>query len=86
VNTQRVVGRLDALIKARNDAHTAQQAFADAHVTRDADTVSEALYQATYELVHQIDNNVRAVNNSSDGFHCTWCGLDANAYPKGGAI
>ena len=61
MNGQRIVGRLDALIKARNDAHTAQQAFADAHVTRDADTVSEALYQATYELVHHIDNILYSV-------------------------
>jgi hypothetical protein len=87
----------DAVISARNAAHDAQQEYADITAgvgyeslgklgLRRRQDAADKLYEATLELIHQIDNNVRAVNNSSDGFHCTWCGLDANAYPKGEAI
>jgi hypothetical protein len=82
-----------ALVAARNAAHDAQQEYADITCSFNADSlgklgvrrrqaVADKLYEATRELIHHIDNNLREVNNSSDGFHCTWCGLDANGHQK----
>lgn len=57
----KVLRRLDDLIKARNEAQQAYQAFADAHVMREPDKVSDALYEATYELVHRLDNLIDSI-------------------------
>lgn len=62
MNGQQLVQRIDALIKARNTAHEAQQRFADAHVATEPDKVSDALYEATYELVNRIDNLIDSVD------------------------
>lgn len=50
-----LIRRIDAMIKARNVAGYKNQQFRDAHVVTDGDETSEALYDASYELVHAID-------------------------------
>lgn len=61
-NRDQLVARIDAMIRARNAAHDAQQRFADAHVANGPDPVADALYEATYELVHRIDNLIDSVD------------------------
>lgn len=56
---------IEAMIAACNAADDAQQKFADAHVVNDADPTSEALYEATYELVHRVKNLVTALDSQS---------------------
>lgn len=67
MNKQRIINCIDSLIKARNEAYNAQQFYADANVGVGAESlgklgretrqqVSDALYEATYELIHSIDN------------------------------
>ena len=43
---------------------------------------ADKLYEATRELINHIDNNLLTLSDSSDGFHCTWCGLDANGHEE----
>ena len=56
MTNDRLIKLLDQFIEARNTANEAQQKFADAHVVTEPDDTSDALYEATYELVHRIDN------------------------------
>jgi hypothetical protein len=57
----KLLARIEAMIGARNAAHDAQQRFADAHVVTEPDATSDALYEATYELLHRIDNVILSV-------------------------
>lgn len=59
--SNRITAAIDALIDARNVANEAQQKFADAHVSVDPDPVSDAMHEATYELVNRIDNLIGRV-------------------------
>jgi hypothetical protein len=84
-----------SIVNYRNAVHDALQEYADIAITRGvgADSLgklgvrrrqdaADKLYEATRELIHRIDNNLPTASNSSDGFHCTWCGLDANGHEK----
>ena len=55
VENAHLIRRIDAMIAARNVAGYRNQQFRDAHVVIDGDQTSEALYEASYELVHAID-------------------------------
>ena len=61
-NRDQLVARIDAMIRARNAAHDAQQQFADAHVTNDPGPVADALYEATCGLVNRIDSLLDSVD------------------------
>lgn len=52
---------IQGMIQACIVADDAQQRFADAHVVTEPDEVSDALYNATYELVHYINNMIGSV-------------------------
>jgi len=82
-----------ALVAARNAVHDAQQEYAEITWATGPDSlgavgarrrqhVADKLYEATRKLIHHIDNNLLTVSNRSDGFNCTWCGLDANGHQK----
>lgn len=62
MNSDHLIRRIDAMIRARNTAHDAQQRFADAHTATELDPVSGALYEATYELVNRIDNLIDSID------------------------
>lgn len=56
-NTDRLTARIDAMIAARNAAHDAQQRFNYAWPSVDGrDEITDALYEATHELINRIDN------------------------------
>jgi transcription elongation factor Elf1 len=70
--TNRVAAAIDALIDARNVANVAQQRYSDTTAGVGAESlgklgratrqeVSDALYEATYELVNRIDNLIGRV-------------------------
>lgn len=62
--------RIDALIRARNEAQAAQWKFDDAHVTSEPDEVSDALREATVELIARLDKVLLSVE-----FHDVTAGL-----------
>jgi hypothetical protein len=83
----------DALVAARNAAHDAQEEYAEITAgvgdeslgkrgRRRRQDAADKLYEATRELINHIDNNLLTLSDSSDGFHCNWCGLDANGHEK----
>jgi hypothetical protein len=61
MDNDKLLARIEAMIGARNDAHDAQQRFSDAHVVTEPDETSDALYEATYELLNRIDNVILSV-------------------------
>ena len=61
MSTTNIASKLDALIRARNAAHEAQQAFADQHVAVEPDPAADALYEATHELIHRLDNLIDSI-------------------------
>ena len=60
--SDKLVSRIDAVIRARNTAQQAAQRFADAHLTRKPGEVSDDLYEATYELVNRLDCLIDSVD------------------------
>lgn len=62
MDNEKLLKRIDAMLGAYNTAHDAQQQFSDATCGRvKRDPVSDALYEATYELCHHIHNVVSSV-------------------------
>lgn len=70
-SADRLVARIDAMIRARDAANDAQQRYADgtADVTPLAEAlgvirrdIADDLYEASYELVHHIDNLLGSVD------------------------
>lgn len=72
-NTDRLVAAIDAMIRARNEANDAQQRYADTTASVGAESLGKAgqvarqhaadnLYDATYELIHRIDNLIGSVD------------------------
>lgn len=61
-NADKLVARIDAMLRARNEAHVAYQRFDDAHVATEPDEVADALCEATGELIHRIDNLVDSID------------------------
>lgn len=55
MDNAQLIRRIDAMINARNVAGYKNQQFRDAHIAVDGDETSQALYEASYELVHAID-------------------------------
>jgi hypothetical protein len=51
--------QLNRLIDKLNDADDAQQSFIDSHRSGEIDPETEALYEATYELVSRLKDIVR---------------------------